>query len=101
MIYAHMLKFHTLRNLALNISSGKIFQYSTSVVKYDRHGYKPRERILLVTNKAIYLLDGNGGKVYKQKHKLPLDVISLVVTAENDGLLMIRIPAELKKDKVK
>lgn len=70
------------------------------VIKYDRHGYKPRERALLLTNKAIYILDRNGGKTFKQKHKLPLDVIEIVVTSQKDDLMMIRIPPEFKKDKV-
>lgn len=74
------------------------FQYSTSVIKYDRHGYKPRERVLLLTNKAIYIL--NGGKSYKQKHRLPLEVIGIVVSNESDDIMMIQIPPELKKDKV-
>lgn len=77
-----------------------IFQYSTNVLKYDRHGYKPRERIMLVTNKYFYLLEAN--KTIKQKHCLPLNAISFAVTQENDKVLMVRIPEELiKKDKVK
>ena len=27
-------------------------QYSVSCVKYDRHGYKPRKRVLLMTDKV-------------------------------------------------
>lgn len=73
-------------------------QYSTEVVKYDRKQYKPRERVLLVTNKAMYLLDGK--KAFKLKHRLPLNVLEYVVTNETDGLLMVKIPPELKKDKV-
>lgn len=69
-------------------------------MKYDRHGYKPRERVLVVTNKAFYLLEVT--KSVKQKHRFPLDVVSLVVTSENDKVLMIRLPEDLmKKDKVK
>lgn len=71
-------------------------KYSTSVVKYDRHGYKPRERFLLLSEKAIYLLDA---KNFKQKHRLPLDKIDFCITSENCGLMLVRIPAELKKDK--
>ncbi len=65
-------------------------------MKYDRHGYKPRERILLLTDKNLYVLDA---KTYKQKHRLPLSMIDFFVTNERDGILLIRIPLELKKDK--
>lgn len=66
-------------------------------MKYDRHGYKPRERILIVGDKSLFLLDA---KTYKQKHRVPLSKIpKIVLTKERDGLLLIRIPLELKKDK--
>lgn len=35
----------------------KIFQYSTLVEKYDRHGYKQRTRILILTDLRLYGLD--------------------------------------------
>lgn len=66
-------------------------------MKYDRRGYKPRERILIFGDKSLFLLDA---KTYKQKHRIPLNKIpKLVMTKERDGLLLIRIPLELKKDK--
>lgn len=66
-------------------------------MKYDRHGYKPRERILIVGDKSLFLLDA---KSFKQKHRIPLNKVPrLLLTKERDGLLLIRIPLELKKDK--
>lgn len=66
-------------------------------MKYDRRGYKPRERILIFGDKSLFLLDA---KTYKQKHRIPLSKIpKIVVTQERDGLLLIRIPLDLKKDK--
>lgn len=66
-------------------------------MKYDRHGYKPRERILIFGDRSLFLLDA---KTYKLKHRILLSKIpKLVVTKERDGLLLIRIPLELKKDK--
>lgn len=66
-------------------------------MKYDRHGYKPRERILIFGDKSLFLLDA---KTYKQKHRVPLNKIpKVVLTKERDGLMLIRIPLELKKDK--
>lgn len=81
--------------VANNLGSERL-QYATSCVKYDRHGYKPRERFILISNVAIYVLDG---KSYKQKHRLPLEKLDFCVTNHGDGLLLIRIPLELKKDK--
>jgi myosin-1 len=75
-----------------------VLQYSTTVTKYDRHGYKPRERVLVLTNKHLYVLDG---KTFKLKHNLGLDILQeMVITTESDNLLLLRIPPEYKKDKV-
>lgn len=65
-------------------------------MKFDRHGYKPRERLFLLSNVAVYVLDA---KTYRQKHRLPLDKIDFCVLGERDGLMVVRIPLELKRDK--
>lgn len=66
-------------------------------MKYDRHGYKQRERILIIGDKSLFLLDA---KSYKQKHRILLSKIpKILLTKEGDGLLLIRIPLDLKKDK--
>lgn len=65
-------------------------------MKYDRRGYKQRERILLLSEKAVYILDA---KTYKQKHRLPIEKLEFIVTSEMDSLFLIRIPSELKEDK--
>jgi len=69
--------------------------YSTPVIKYDRHGYKPRKRFFLLSSRAVYLLD----EKYKAKHRLPLDKIEVCVTNCKDKLMLIRIPMDLKQDK--
>ncbi|CAG9768110.1 unnamed protein product [Ceutorhynchus assimilis] len=72
--------------------------YATSVMKYDRHGYKPRERIMIITQNNLHVLECKGS--VKQKHVLPLKRLSFVVTHENDRLVLVRIPEDLlKKDK--
>ncbi|KAJ8926329.1 hypothetical protein NQ314_021314 [Rhamnusium bicolor] len=74
--------------------------YSTSVVKYDRHGYKPRERILIISKQNLHVLECKGTSI-KQKHCLPLKSLSFVVSPENDKLLLVQIPEDfIKKDKV-
>ncbi|XP_064461369.1 unconventional myosin IC-like isoform X2 [Ornithodoros turicata] len=71
--------------------------YCLPVVKYDRHGYKPRERVLILTDAALYLVDR---KDFKSKHRIPLKSIEgITVSSLTDGLLLLRIPQEMKKDK--
>lgn len=79
--------------------TGEQLMYSCEAVKYDRRGYKPRDRALLASNKALYVLDAANRKTYKLKHRLPLDKLKVVVTNESDSLILIKIPQELKKDK--
>lgn len=80
------------------VNNGEKEKYSTSVMKYDRRGYKPRERTMVVTNKFLYLLEVT--KSVKQKHCLPLESLNFIVTSETDNVVMIRIPEDLlKKDK--
>lgn len=79
--------------------TGEQLIYSCEAVKYDRRGYKPRERALLASDKALYVLDSSNRKMFKLKHRLPLDKLRVVVTNETDTLVLIKIPQELKKDK--
>ncbi|KPJ07027.1 Myosin-IB [Papilio machaon] len=79
--------------------TGEQLIYSCEAVKYDRRGYKPRERGLLASQRALYVVDAAGRKTYKLKHRLPLDKLRVVVTNETDQLALIKIPQELKKDK--
>jgi myosin-1 len=66
-------------------------------MKYDRRGYKPRERILIIGDKSLFLIDA---KTYKQKHRISLNKIpNIVLTKESDNVLLVRIPVEMKKDK--
>ncbi|KAL1501336.1 hypothetical protein ABEB36_006675 [Hypothenemus hampei] len=72
--------------------------YATSVKKYDRHGYKPRERILVVTQHNLHIFECKNS--IKQKHVLPLKKLKFILYKENDKLVVVRIPEELiKKDK--
>ncbi|KAK0178646.1 hypothetical protein PV327_007520 [Microctonus hyperodae] len=87
------------QSFVLNVlPNDDMIRYATPVVKYDRHGYKARERVLILTDKAVHIMDTV--KPFKLKHRLPYDLIKeLVVTGESDNLLIVRIPPELKKDK--
>ncbi|XP_048478321.1 unconventional myosin IC isoform X1 [Plutella xylostella] len=92
----------TLRNSFMASPSwptGEQLIYSSEAIKYDRRGYKPRERALVASDKALYVLDATGRKTYKLKHRLPLEKLRVVVTNESDSLILVKIPPELKKDK--
>lgn len=72
-------------------------QYCAMVNKYDRHGYKARHRLLIITNEKLYLLDP---KKMTIKEAIPLrSIISVIVSSKNDGLFVVKIPIE-KKEKV-
>jgi myosin-1 len=55
---------------------------------------------LIVGDKSLFLLELDA-KSFKLKHKLPtIKVPQVVLTKENDGLMLIKIPLDqLKKDK--
>lgn len=68
-------------------------------MKFDRHGYKPRERVIIITQKNLHVLECKGS--VKPKHVLPLKSLQFIVTHENDRLVLVKIPEDmLKKDKV-
>ncbi|XP_061162606.1 unconventional myosin-Ic-like [Saccostrea echinata] len=64
-------------------------QYSAPVTKFDRHGYKSRKRILVLTDKHLYLLDEKSDLL---KDKLPFQQITGLLTSSlSDGLFVITI----------
>lgn len=71
-------------------------QYATECIKFDRHGYKPRDRVLLIGRKTLVLLET---KTMKEKHRISLSQLQVVVTKQKDDLMLIKIPADLKSDK--
>ncbi|CAB3261769.1 unnamed protein product [Arctia plantaginis] len=79
--------------------TGEQLIYSCDAIKYDRRGYKERERTLLASDKALYVLDASNRKTYKLKHRLPIDKLRVVLTNATDTLVLIKIPHDLKKDK--
>ncbi|XP_078337010.1 unconventional myosin-Ic-like isoform X3 [Crassostrea virginica] len=64
-------------------------QYSAPVTKFDRHGYKSRKRVMVLTDKHLYLLDE---KSYLLKDKVPYQQMTGVLTSSlSDGLFVITI----------
>lgn len=77
---------------------GEKISYSIKVTKFDRHGYESRDRYLVLTNAAVYLLDVKDCKI---KHRLTFaDIAGITVTNGNDNLLLIRLAeASIKTNK--
>ncbi|CAL4112929.1 unnamed protein product, partial [Meganyctiphanes norvegica] len=74
--------------------SGEKTKYCTTCTKYDRRGYTPRERMLILTSGALYLLECKENKL-KQKHRFPLkEIEGLNVSKNTDNLLLVQIPVE-------
>lgn len=70
-------------------------QYGVTVVKYDRRGFKPRPRQLLLTNTFAVLVD-------RTKIKQKIDYHSLrgiSVSSLSDGMIVLHMPNEDKKQK--
>uniref|UniRef100_A0A452GUT7 Uncharacterized protein n=1 Tax=Gopherus agassizii TaxID=38772 RepID=A0A452GUT7_9SAUR len=64
------------------------FQYGTRVVKYNRNGFKARERQLVLTQSAAYVVE-----MAKIKQKIDYATLKGVSTSNlNDGLLVIHVP---------
>ncbi|XP_031569195.1 unconventional myosin-Ic-like isoform X2 [Actinia tenebrosa] len=72
-------------------------KYCVGVRKYDRNGYKPRSRVLILTDTAIYLLDD---KNFKQKHKLSYSALKAIsVSSLKDDVFVLHIAGTDKEDK--
>uniref|UniRef100_A0A3Q2TXE5 Myosin Ic, paralog a n=1 Tax=Fundulus heteroclitus TaxID=8078 RepID=A0A3Q2TXE5_FUNHE len=70
-------------------------QYGVSVVKYDRRGFKPRPRQLLLTNTFAVLVDRT--KIKQRMDYAALRGIS--VSSLCDGMVVLHMPCEDNKQK--
>ncbi|XP_029956163.1 unconventional myosin-Ic [Salarias fasciatus] len=76
------------------LGSDKV-QYAVQVVKYDRRGFKPRVRQLLLTNSFAVLVD-------RTKIKQRIDYAALrgiSVSSLSDGMFVLHMPTEDNKQK--
>lgn len=77
------------------------FQYVTKVTKFDRRGYKPRERIMAVTAGNILIIEKTC-KHQKIKDNLPLNyLLGLQMTSGMDNFLLVKVSEQLLKSKVR
>lgn len=67
-------------------------RYATPVMKYDRHGYKSRNRILIVSDQAVYVLNE---KDFKVKDKITYSQLKRVmVSSLTDGIFVAIVSTE-------
>ncbi|KAK2828478.1 hypothetical protein Q5P01_019512 [Channa striata] len=70
-------------------------QYGVPVIKYDRRGYKPRPRQLLLTNTFAVLVDRT-----KIKQRIDYTALrSITVSSLSDGMFVVHMPSEDNKQK--
>ena len=67
-------------------------QFSLRCIKYDRHGYKARNRILVVTEKGCCLAEVGSFKL-KESFMYP-EIQSILVSRLTDGIIVIRLPSD-------
>ncbi|KAK7925592.1 hypothetical protein WMY93_007902 [Mugilogobius chulae] len=80
--------------VAQTLGNDKV-QYGVTVVKYDRRGFKPRPRQLLLTNTFAVLVDRT-----KIKQKIDYTALrGISVSALSDGMIVLHMPNEDKKQK--
>lgn len=91
--YFHIVSDHS-SVLRIPESENEKHIYSSNIIKYDRNGYRPRERILLATDKAIYLSDKS-----KLKHRIEWSNCDLILTSMSDGILFVKLK-DMNHDKV-
>uniref|UniRef100_A0A670J7F7 Myosin IH n=1 Tax=Podarcis muralis TaxID=64176 RepID=A0A670J7F7_PODMU len=72
------------------------FQYVTPVVKYDRNGFKPRERLLVLTRVAAYVVE-----MAKIKQRIEYATLrGLSASSLGDHILVIHVSEDSKPEKV-
>ncbi|XP_065831638.1 unconventional myosin-Ic-like [Oscarella lobularis] len=71
--------------------------FSFPCTKYDRHGYKPRDRILVLTDKSLVLVDAKNGKL---KQHIPFSSLQgISVSHLADGVIIFHLNTSGKKEK--
>nr|KAF6466538.1 myosin IH [Rousettus aegyptiacus] len=79
----------------LQLISDEKIQYGVPVIKYDRKGFKARQRQLILTQKAAYVVE-----LAKIKQKIEYSTLKGVSTSNlSDGLLVIHVSPEANRQK--
>ncbi|XP_019394390.1 PREDICTED: unconventional myosin-Ih isoform X1 [Crocodylus porosus] len=89
------LSIKEINSKVLQLIQSEMVKYVTQVVKYDRNGFKPRERQLVFTTVAAYVVEM--AKIKQRIEYATLKGISL--SNLNDRILVIHIPQDNKDKK--
>ncbi|GCB79458.1 hypothetical protein scyTo_0017893, partial [Scyliorhinus torazame] len=84
-----------INNKVLQLIESDKIKYAVAVVKYDRNGYRPRVRQLLVTADSVFIVEE--AKLKQRIEYTNLNGIS--VSSLSDGLFVLHVPCEDNKQK--
>ncbi|XP_052547218.1 unconventional myosin-Ih isoform X1 [Tympanuchus pallidicinctus] len=77
----------------LQLIQGEKVKYATPVVKYDRNGFKARERLLVLTQSSAYVVE-----MAKIKQKIDYATLKGISTSNlGDGIVVIHVPEDNKQ----
>ncbi|XP_022660501.1 unconventional myosin-Ic-A-like isoform X1 [Varroa destructor] len=72
------------------LENSDVISYSLPVTKYDRHGYRERRWVLILTTKCIYLVDAKNFKIKHTLHLKALPDACINVSSRSDGLVVLQ-----------
>uniref|UniRef100_A0A8C9FNN6 Myosin IH n=1 Tax=Pavo cristatus TaxID=9049 RepID=A0A8C9FNN6_PAVCR len=77
----------------LQLIQGEKVKYATPVVKYDRNGFKARERLLVLTQSSAYVVE-----MAKIKQKIDYATLKGISTSNlGDGIVVMHVPEDNKQ----
>ncbi|NWS96514.1 MYO1H protein, partial [Mionectes macconnelli] len=87
------LKVSDINPKVLQLIQGENIKYVTPVIKYDRNGFKARERLLVLTQSSAYVVE-----VAKVKQKIDYATLKGISTSNlSDGIVVIHVPEDNKQ----
>uniref|UniRef100_A0A803V054 Myosin IH n=1 Tax=Ficedula albicollis TaxID=59894 RepID=A0A803V054_FICAL len=87
------LKENDLNPKVLQLIRGENIKYVTPVIKYDRNGFKARERLLVLTQSSAYVVE-----MAKIKQKIEYSTLKGISTSNlSDGIVVIHVPEDNKQ----
>uniref|UniRef100_A0A8C3GN04 TH1 domain-containing protein n=1 Tax=Cairina moschata TaxID=8855 RepID=A0A8C3GN04_CAIMO len=87
------LKENDINPKVLQLIQGEKIKYATPVVKYDRNGFKARERLLVLTQSSAYVVE-----MAKIKQKIDYATLKGISTSNlSDGIVVIHVPEDNKQ----
>ncbi|GAB0197084.1 unconventional myosin-Ih [Grus japonensis] len=94
---SEMLQKICMRNLVRKYCRGvtaeRKVQYVTPVIKYDRNGFKARDRLLVLTQSSAYVVE-----MAKIKQKIDYATLKGISTSNlSDGIVVIHVPEDNKQ----